>query len=138
MTRCVGPREQIKFQVNNIFHVKSNVYFMYRQACHSLFPWPDYKESFTDIRTNSDISPYNVAEKQCVYSAARNDHSNKLAFNVGIPMFIRSNVLADRLSLNNDFRFVPLHLRFVEDEMSVCVFLSPTGIPFTPSIGIPQ
>jgi len=61
-----------------------------------------------------------------------------MAVKIGFPMFILANVLADRLTLNNEFRFVPLHVRFVEDEMSVRVFLSPTGIPFTPSIGIPQ
>ena len=53
-------------------------------------------------------------------------------------MFIRANVLADRLTLNNEFRLAPLHVRFVEDETSVRAFLSPTGVPFIPSIGIPQ
>jgi len=61
-----------------------------------------------------------------------------MAVNIGIPIFIRANVLADRLTLNNEFRVAPLHVRFVEDEMSVRVFLSPTGIPFTHTIAIPQ
>jgi len=57
-----------------------------------------------------------------------------MAVNIGIPMFLRANVSADRLTLNNEFRVAPLHVRFVEDEMSVRVFLSPTGVPFAPSI----
>ena len=61
-----------------------------------------------------------------------------MAVNIGIPMFNCAKVLADRLTLNNEYRFAPLHVRFLEDEMSVSVFLSPTGIPFTLSIGIPQ
>jgi len=61
-----------------------------------------------------------------------------MAVNIGIPMLIVAIVLADRLTLNNGFRFAPLHVRFVEDEMSVRVFLSPTVVPFTLSIGIPQ
>ena len=119
------------FQVNNFFHVKSNVYFMYRQACHSFFPWPAHKERFTDIRTNSDPFPKYVAEKECLYSAARTENSNEMAVNIGIPMFTRANVLADRLTLNKEFRVAPLHVRFVEDEMTVRAFLSPTGIPFS-------
>ena len=111
---------------------------MYRQAWHSKFPWPFQKERFTDIRTNSDPFPNNVGEKECLYSVARNEHSNMMAFDISIPMFIGANVLADRFTLNNEFRVAPLHVRFVEDEMCVRVFLSPTGITFTPSIGIPQ
>jgi len=61
-----------------------------------------------------------------------------MAVNIGIPMFTRANVLADRLTLNKEFRFAPPHVRFVEDEMSMRVFLSPTVVPFTLSIGIPQ
>jgi len=43
---------------------------MYRQAWNSKFPWPVHKERFTDIRSNSELSPNTVAEKECVYSAA--------------------------------------------------------------------
>ena len=55
-----------------------------------------------------------------------------MAVNIGIPMFNRAKVLADRLTLNNGFRVAPLDVRFLEDEMTVRVFLSPTGVPFNP------
>jgi len=57
-----------------------------------------------------------------------------MAVYIGIPKFILANVLADRLTLNNEPRIAPLNVRLVEVEMCVRVFLSPTGIPFTPSI----
>ena len=111
---------------------------MKHQAGHSEFLWLAHKERFTDIRKNSDLFSKNVADEECVYSAARIEHPNKMAFNTGIPMFIGANVLADRLTLNNEIRVAPLHVRFVEDEISVRVFLSPTGVPFTPPIAIYQ
>ena len=111
---------------------------MYIQAWHAKYPWLAHKERFTDIRTNSDLFTKNVAEKECVFCAARTEHSNKLVVNIGIPMFIPANVLADRLTLNNEIRFPPLHVRNLEDELSVRVFLSPTGISFSPSITIDQ
>jgi len=94
---------------------------MYRQAWHSNLPWTVHEEHFTDIRTNNDLFANNVAEKECVYSAARTEHSNRMMFNICIPMFIRANVLADRLTLYNEFRFAPLHVRFLDDEMCVRV-----------------
>jgi len=53
-----------------------------------------------------------------------------MAVNIGIPMFIGVNALADRLSLSNKLRGASFHVRFVEDEVTVRMFLSLTGISF--------
>ena len=53
-------------------------------------------------------------------------------------MYIRAKDLAYNLTLNKGFSVAPLHVRFLEDETSVRVFLSPTGISFSPSITIHQ
>jgi len=58
--------------------------------------------------------------------------------NIGIPMFIVANALTDRLILSKKLRGALLHVRFVEVEVTVRMFLSPTAIPFTPPIAIPH
>jgi len=60
-----------------------------------------------------------------------------MAVNIDIPMFILANVLADGLTLNNVLRVAPLHVRFVEDEMTACVSV-PHWYPLHTSIGVPQ
>jgi len=90
----------------------------------------------TDIRTNIDRFRQNVAEKECVYCAERTEHSGKMAVNIGVPKFIGANDLTYRLILSKNLRGALLHVRFVEDEVTVLMFLSPTAIPFTPPIAI--
>jgi len=102
-------------------------------------------QNFRDLPTNCllliseqiAIFSLKLQLRRNVLSATRTENSNKMAVNIGIPIYIRDNVLADRLTLN-EFRVAPHHVRFVEDEMTVRVFLSPSGITFSPSISIPQ
>jgi len=59
-----------------------------------------------------------------------------MAVNIGIPMFIVANALTDRLILSKKLRGALLHVRFVEDEVTVLMFLSLIVITFPIQIAI--
>ena len=74
-----------------------------------------------------------VAEKECVYCAVRTEYLNKMPVNIGLT-FTFTFV---PLRLNNEFSDASLRVRFVEDEMRLRLFLSPSTIRFPPLIAIP-